>query len=120
MVCKTVVLEEEDQPVDDPDGPQNPGDDPSGPQGPDISEPNIIFKRTEAGLAEVTFGITNDGDQGTNQSVKGSIDVGKTGQVNARRETILTIPAGEQVTSTFSFDVQLDQDTEAQICVEKP
>lgn len=100
------------------DNPKNP-DDPQSPNGPNIKEPTIIAEEKGEGFASVTFGIKNDGDQEKQQSITGSIDIGKTGSNDATRETIIDVPAQTQVTRKFEFDVQLDSSTEARICVEK-
>lgn len=102
MVCKEVSIPE------DGDG---------GISLPD--ESGIVIQGVEVNknVAKVNFKINNTSNEEMNVTVKSTIDVGKTGTVDAEDEQDYSVGPGF-VAGATEFEANITKETEAAICVE--
>lgn len=116
--CETAYVEGNkdfgggDEP-DDGDGSDEPQDSPS------IGPPEITNVQTITNLAQITYSLTNTGTVTGEKTVRGTIDLGATGQIDAEKIETVTVNPQDTAYQAFDFETDLTGDTEAIICVKE-
>lgn len=122
MVCKTVQIPNED---DEKNGSGNGGGGAEPPppneptDSPNLSGPNVTNIQTVTEQAQITYSISNSGTASGTMTVEGTIDLGATGTIDATKTQQVAVAPGNTEYRVFEFLPELDDGTEAIVCVKE-
>lgn len=79
----------------------------------------FVEVNTATNLLSVTYSLFNEGGESGSAVVQVSLDFGETGQSERVEQYSETVDAESGITTTNEYELDLDSDTEVQVCVNK-
>jgi len=80
---------------------------------------SFVELNTATNLLSVTYSLSNDGGASGSATVQVSIDFGETGEAERVEQYSETVEANSGITKTNDYNLDLDSDTDVQVCVNK-